>query len=95
MFQAKFYTLINYMNTGRILPFYFYVFASNSNKAKTVKVEISEPALMEFRSTVEWLIESIESDDFKAVPSFDRCRACTIEPCGFRRMIPDIIEVSI
>lgn len=95
MFQAKFYTLINYLNTGKILPFYFWVFSSNSDKAKTFRVEIGLESLMQFKTEVEWLVETLESDKLEAVPSFDRCKVCPVAGCGYKQLTPDVMEVMI
>jgi hypothetical protein len=93
MFQAKFYCLIYWLNTGKILPFWFWIFANNSSKAKQIKITMSEQSLVSFQSEVEYLIEAIENEDFKAVPSFDRCASCPLV-CQSRQLLPDIIEIQ-
>lgn len=97
MFQAKFYTLINFLNSGKILPFWFWVFSSNSDKAKQFKVEIGIESLMQFKTEVQWLVETLENEigRFKAVPSFERCKVCPVVGCGFRQFTPDVMEVVL
>ena len=95
MFQAKMYILLYYLNTGKVLPFWFWIFASNSDKAKQIKITMSESAVKSFLSEVEYLIQAIESEmgEFKAVTSFERCRDCPLE-CKFRQTTPDIVEIQ-
>lgn len=95
MFQAKFYVLIYWLNTGKILPFWFWIFANNSDKAKQIHVTISESALKSFLAEVEYLIEAIEAElgEFKPVPTFARCQDCPIL-CAFKQTLPDIIEIT-
>lgn len=95
MFQARFYTLIEYLNTGKVLPFYFFIFSSKNEKAKIVKVNQSEYSLQNFLIEVEYLINEIERNELEPVPSFERCRACTIQDCEFRQTMPDVIEVNL
>jgi hypothetical protein len=95
MFQAKFYTLIYWLNTGQILPFWFWIFANNSDKAKQIKVTMSESALTSFLSEIEYLVQAVENEmgDFKAVPSFDRCSDCPLT-CSVRQELPDTVEIK-
>lgn len=97
MFQAKFYVLINWLNTGKILPFWFWIFANNSDKVKQVKVEMSEPSLKSFLNEVEYLVKAIENEtgDFKPVQSYERCFSCPIwENCKHRQTLPDTIIIN-
>lgn len=95
MFQAKMYTLIRWLNDKKIYPFWFWVFSSNSDKAKQIKVTMSESALKAFQSEVEYLVQAIESElgEFKAVPTFERCGECPLK-CEFKQVLPDIVEIN-
>lgn len=93
MMQAKYYVLITWLNTGKILPFTFWIFANNSDKCKQIHVTMTEAALVAFKSEVEYLIGAIENDDFAPVPSFSRCRDCLV-PCASKQELPDTITIN-
>lgn len=95
MVQAKFYLLIEWLNTRKVLPFYFYVFSSNSNKAKVIKVNMTEESIRSWLADVRWMIDSLEDDDFSPIPSFERCGACPLIGCKHKRVVPDEIEVKL
>jgi len=93
MFQAKYYTLIYWLNTGKILPFMYWIFANNSDKCKQIHVTMSEASLQSFLKEVEYLIGAIENDPLDAMPSYSRCGACPLK-CSSRQVFPDITEIN-
>lgn len=95
IFQAKFYLLINYLNTGKILPFWFWIFANNSDKCKQVKVTMTEAALKKFLNDVEYLVQAIDNEvgSFRPVQTFERCSDCPLT-CQFKQTLPDTIEIN-
>lgn len=97
MFQAKFYTLIRWLNTGKIVPFYFYVFSSSSDDWDIVRVTLSETALDHFKSEVKYLAEQLEyhvTIGFDALPDYKRCGKCALkDSCKSFTAIPKVKEV--
>lgn len=97
MVQAKFYTLIRYIQTGKIYPFYFYIFSSGSEDWMIVKVQLSETALDLFKDEVKWLADQLEyhlSIGFEAYPDYKRCAGCGLkDTCKSFTNIPKIKEI--
>lgn len=94
-FQAKFYILIEWLNTGKILPFWFWIFANNSDKVKQILVTMSDSAVASFLKEVEYLVQAIDDEvgSFKPITTFARCNACLLT-CPFRQTTPDVIEIN-
>ena len=97
MVQAKFYTLIRYIQTGKIYPFYFYIFSSGSEDWMIVKVQLSETALEQFLDDVKWLNDQLQyhlSIGFEALPDYKRCANCGLkDTCKSFTNIPKIKEI--
>lgn len=97
MFQAKFYTLIRFIQTGKIIPFYFYVFSSSSDDWDIIRVTLSETALELFKDEVMFLVSQLEyhtSIGFDALPDYQRCGKCQLkDTCKSFTNIPKIKEV--
>lgn len=96
LFQAKYYTLIEWLNTGKILPFWFWVFANNSDKVKQILVTMSDASVASFLKDVEYLIQALEDEvgNFKPITTYARCNSCPLS-CSHRQTSPDIIEINL
>lgn len=99
MFQAKFYTLIRWKLHGKILPFTFLVFASNSADWKIITVNFTEQTLESFYSEVKYLTMAFELEQeigFTARPEYKRCLTCPLaSACKHVALMPDEIVVNI
>lgn len=95
MFQAKFYVLIHWLNTGEILPFWFWIFANNSEKVKQIKITMTKEALQSFQNEVEYLVQAVTNEEgtYKPVPTYERCSECPLT-CQFKQTLPDTIEIN-
>lgn len=97
MFQAKYYTLIEYLNTGKIKPFLFLVFSTKNTDWKIIKVQMTTETLQDFKDYVNTLLEQLEyhkAVGFEAKPHYKKCAECPLT-CAHRVNTPDIINIDI
>lgn len=96
MFQAKFYPLIVYLNTGNIMVFRFLVFDVKTDEYKIIRVQLTKEYLENFKDEVKALIQGIEYNQaigFEHKPSFKRCKDCPLV-CEKRMVIPEEIVIN-
>ena len=89
--QARHYTLLRELKSGKRYPFEFYVFdnrPSNVGEVHVFRLTFSDIAINEHKWLILKIIEEflrwIEGDMFQSIPSYSKCNSCPVIECSDR-----------
>jgi CRISPR/Cas system-associated exonuclease Cas4 (RecB family) len=93
--QAKQYKLLAMEKYGEEIDFYYFVFNSKNEERKYIKVECGESSLVQHAKDSLKILNKINEDDLKPLPSLSRCSSCQFTECLFKQVTPDRYVVYV
>ena len=95
MIQAKQYKLLATEKFGKEIDFYYFVFNSKNEQRKLIKVNCDKEALIMHSQDSFDVLDMINKEDLKPLPSFDLCNSCQFKDCIYKKTTPDIYEIQL
>ena len=100
MLQAIVYTWLGWKITGKVLPFYFYVWGSTpAAEARIFKVEIDQYKLEEFDRTPKFTYDMLDyymAIGWEARPDYKECADCPLaDSCKDFTGVPLVQKVHL